>query len=79
MCRFTLNNFEIRKPSPPPHPTVGGYGGRHNQVAEMSATHAALSWGLSQVSVTVRVSIVLEIIRSVREVFFPEWNKCKGG
>ena len=33
----------------------------------MSAIHAAVSCGLSQVSVTARMSIVLEIIRSVRE------------
>ena len=43
----------------------------------MSAIHAAVSCGLSQVSVTERMSIVLEIIRSVREaVFFHEWNEC---
>ena len=33
----------------------------------MSAIHEAVSWGLSQVSVTARISIVFEIIRSVRE------------
>ena len=36
----------------------------------MSAIHAALSWCLSQVSVTARMSIVLEIIISVREAVF---------
>ena len=33
----------------------------------MSAIHAAVSCGLSQILVTARMSIVLEIIRSVRE------------
>ena len=33
----------------------------------MSVIHASLSFGLSQVSVTARMYIVLEIIRSVRE------------
>ena len=42
----------------------------------MSAIRAAVSWGLSQVSVTARISIVLEIIRSVREAFSLEWNEC---
>ena len=43
----------------------------------MSAIHASVSCGLSQVSVTARMSIVLEIIRSVREaVFFNEMNEC---
>ena len=36
----------------------------------MSAVLAAVSCVLSQVSVTARMSIVLEIIRSVRPVFF---------
>ena len=36
----------------------------------MSAIHASVSCGLSQVSVTTRMSIVLEIIRSIREAFF---------
>ena len=36
----------------------------------MSAIHASVSCGLSQVSVTARMSIVLEIIRSVREAVF---------
>ena len=36
----------------------------------MSAIHAPVSCGLSQVSVTARMSIVLEIIRSVREAVF---------
>ena len=36
----------------------------------MSAIHAAVSWGLNQVSMTARRSIVLEIIRAVREAFF---------
>ena len=36
----------------------------------MLAIHAAMSWGLSQFSVTARLSIVLEIIRSVRDAFF---------
>ena len=35
----------------------------------MSALHAAVSWGLNQVSMTARRSIVLEIIRAVREAF----------
>ena len=37
----------------------------------MLAIHAAVSCGLSQVSVTARMSIVLKMIRSVREAFFP--------
>ena len=36
----------------------------------MSAIHEAVSWGLSQVSVTARMSIVFEILRSVREAVF---------
>ena len=36
----------------------------------MSAIHAAVSCALSQVSVTARMFIVLEIIRSVREAVF---------
>ena len=36
----------------------------------MSAIHASVSCGLSQVSVTARMSIVLEIIRSVIEAVF---------
>ena len=36
----------------------------------MSAIHEAVSWGLSHVSVTARISIVFEIIRSVREAVF---------
>ena len=36
----------------------------------MSAIHASVSGGLSQVSVTARMSIVFEIIRSVREAVF---------
>ena len=35
----------------------------------MSAIHAAMTCGLSQVSVTARMSIVLEIIKSVRDTF----------
>ena len=36
----------------------------------MSAIHASVSYGLSKVLVTARMSIVLEIIRSVREAVF---------
>ena len=36
----------------------------------MSAIHAAVSCSLIQVSVTERMSVVLEIIRSVRKAFF---------
>ena len=36
----------------------------------MTAIHASVSCGLSQVSVTARMSIVLEIIRTVSEAFF---------
>ena len=36
----------------------------------MSAIHASVSCGLSQVSVTARMSTVLEIIRLVREAIF---------
>ena len=46
----------------------------------MSAIHEAVSWGLSQVSVTPRISIVFEIIRSVREaVFFKNGTNVSGG
>ena len=38
----------------------------------MSAIHASVSCGLNQVSVTARMSIVLEIIRSVREAVFSQ-------
>ena len=36
----------------------------------MSAIHEAVLWGLSHVSVTARISIVFEIIRSVTEAVF---------
>ena len=42
----------------------------------MSAIHASVSSGVSQVSVTARMSIVLEIIRSVIEAVFHELNEC---
>ena len=46
----------------------------------MSAIHEAVSWGLSQVSVTQRIWIVFEIIRSVREaVFFTNGTNVSGG
>ena len=46
----------------------------------MSAIHEAVSWGLSQVSVTPRISIVFGIIRSVREaVFFKNGTNVSGG
>ena len=45
----------------------------------MSAIHAAASWGLSQVSVTARMSIVLEFIRSVRGGFFSNATNVSGG
>ena len=41
----------------------------------MSAIHEAVSWGLSQVSVTARISIVFEIIRSVREAVFSRMER----
>ena len=41
----------------------------------MSAIHEAVSWGLSQVSVTPRISIVFEIIRSVREAVFSRMER----
>ena len=41
----------------------------------MSAIHAAVACGLSQVSVTARMSIVLEIIRSVREAVFSRMER----
>ena len=41
----------------------------------MSAIHAAVSWGLSQVSVTARISIVFEMIRSVRETIFSRMER----
>ena len=41
----------------------------------MSAIHVAVLWGLSQVSVTVRISIVLETIRSVREAVFSRMER----
>ena len=36
----------------------------------MSAIHAAVWWGLSHVSITAIISIVLEINKSVRETVF---------
>ena len=41
----------------------------------MSAIHEAVSWGLSQVSVTARISIVFEIIRSVREAILSRMER----
>ena len=41
----------------------------------MSAIHEAVSWGLSQVSVTARISIVFEIMRSVREAVFSRMER----
>ena len=41
----------------------------------MSTIHAAVSWGLSQVSVTAKISIVLEIITSIREAFFSRMER----
>ena len=41
----------------------------------MSAIHAAVSWGLSQVSETARMSIFFEIIRSVREAVFSRMER----
>ena len=41
----------------------------------MPAIHGAVSWGLSQVSVTARISIVFEIIRSVRETVFSRMER----
>ena len=45
----------------------------------MSAIHEAVSLGLSQVSVTPRISIVFEIIRSVRGSFFTNGTNVSGG
>ena len=42
----------------------------------MSAIHAAVLYDLSQVSVTARMFIVLDIIRSVREAVFHQRNEC---
>ena len=42
----------------------------------MLAIHADVSWGPSQISVTARISIVLESIRTVTETVFLEWNEC---
>ena len=41
----------------------------------MSAIHAAVSLDLSQVLVTARISIVLEITRSVREAVFSRMER----
>ena len=45
----------------------------------MSAKHAAVSCGLSPISVKARMSIVLETIRSVREAFFTNGTNVSGG
>ena len=41
----------------------------------MSTIHAAVSWGLSQVSETARMSIFFEIIISVREAVFSRMER----